>query len=255
MQKMSSRRKSLDINSEAPCRSKPQVACSYCDFYGFLDLLDRFKDTGLYKQLLKRQQPVAKGENLFRAGQPFHAGYAVNSGAFMSYRLLENGEEQILGFHYPGELFGLDALKSGSYEYSTRALEPGAVCEIDFEDFKLMGGESYTRAQNELIRVLGGQIVEVQRQGLLAAKQSAEERLASFLLDIAQRLAQRGFQNPDLKLSMSRQEIASYLGLAVETVSRMFKRFQSQGLLTASGKRVSLLDMAGLEKVAKAGNK
>lgn len=252
---MSNQQNTLDTNSDTVCRSKPHVACSYCDFYGFLDLLERFRDTGLYKQLLRRQQPVAKGENLFRAGQPFHAGYAVNSGAFMSYRLLENGEEQILGFHYPGELFGLDALKSGSYGYSTRALEAGAVCEIDFKDFKMMGGDSYSQAQNELVRVLGGQIVEVQRQGLLAAKQSAEERLASFLLDTVQRLAQRGFPSDDLKLSMSRQEIASYLGLAVETVSRMFKRFQANGLLTASGKRVSLHDVAGLEQIAQAGNR
>lgn len=248
---MSSRRKAeAKLNKTAPCRSKPQVACSHCDFYGFLDVLEPFKETGLFEQILKRQQPVAKGENLFRSGQPFHTGYAVTSGSFMSYKLLENGEEQIVGFHYPGELFGLDALKTGYYEYSTRALEPGNVCELDFKGFHLLG-EGYAEAQQKLIQVLSAQILEAQRQSLLAARQSAEERLAAFLVDLSNRLTARGYQGMELKLSMSRQEIANYLGLAVETVSRMFKRFEAQGLLTASGKKVSLLDKNALAEISR----
>lgn len=234
----------------ASCRDKPQVACNHCDFFGFLEVLEPFKETGLFDQLLKRQQPVAKGENLFRAGQPFHTGYAVTSGSFMSYKLQENGEEQIIGFHYPGELFGLDALQTGNYEYSTRALEPGNVCELDFKGFHKLDG-AHADAQQELIRVLSGQILQARHQSLLSARQSAEERLAAFLVDLSNRLISRGYPGTDLKLSMSRQEIASYLGLAVETVSRMFKRFESQGLLTASGKKVSLLDMEGLQDIAR----
>lgn len=247
---MSSQRKNeAKLNKIATCRNKPQVACNHCDFFGFLEVLEPFKEQGLFDQLLKRQQPVAKGENLFRAGQPFHTGYAVTSGSFMSYKLLENGEEQIVGFHFPGELFGLDALRTGYYEYSTRALEPGNVCELDFKGFHKLDA-AHAAAQEELIRVLSGQISQARLQSLLSARQSAEERLAAFLIDLSTRLTSRGYPGEDLKLSMSRQEIANYLGLAVETVSRMFKRFEAQGLLTASGKKVSLVDMAGLEEIA-----
>jgi len=234
-------------------KSKPsscnEVTCSNCDFSEIQDVILGVEDLTKVAQLLKRRQQVPKGEGLFRAGQPFHAAYAVKSGTFMSYRLLENGEEQVLGFHLPGELVGLDAIKDQHYSYSAKALEAGSICELYFNDLVLLG-DGYVEAQDSLIRAMGGQINHAQRQSLLAARQAADERIAAFLINLADRLGQRDFCATNLRLAMSRQQIASYLGVAVETISRGLKRFQTLGLLKVSGKQIELLDRAALENIA-----
>ncbi len=226
------------------------MACSNCDFSEIQDVILGVEDVSLVSKILKRRQQVPKGEGLFRAGQPFHAAYAVKSGTFMSYRLLEDGEEQVLAFHLPGELIGIDAIKEKQYSYSARALEPGSICELYFNDLAKLG-ESYVDAQDSLIRVMGGEISQAQRQSLLAARQAADERIAAFLLNLADRFNKRDFCSIHLRLAMSRQQIASYLGIAVETVSRCLKRFQSIGLLDVSGKQIEFLDRPGLENIAR----
>ncbi len=234
--------------------SKPlscsEVACNNCDFSEIKEVILGVEDVSIVSQILKRQQQVPKGEGLFRAGQPFHAAYAVKSGTFMSYRLLEDGEEQVLAFHLPGELIGIDAIREKHYSYSARALESGSICELYFNDLVKLG-KGYTNAQDSLIRLMGGQISQAQRQSILAARQAADERVAAFLLNLAERYNKRDFCAVKLRLAMSRQQIASYLGVAVETVSRSLKRFQSVGLLGVSGKQIDLLDKSGLEKVAR----
>ncbi len=232
-------------------RKQDTVTCANCDFYGILGVLNSLGNDAQVNCILKRRQPLAKGETLFRADQPFHAAYAVTGGSLMSYQLLEGGDEQVLGFHFPGELFGLDGLRAKRYGYTVRALEPSLVCELRFEDLNILG-DRYPAFQEQLIELMSGQILHVQRQTLLASRQSSDERLAAFLLNIAERLAKRGFPAKEFRLPMSRQDISSYLGLAVETVSRLFRRFQEQGLLKASGKHVCLLDVGKLEAIARA---
>jgi len=242
----------MTINRNTPSkpRSCNEVACSNCDFSEIQDVILGVDDLSIVSKLLKRCQQMQKGEGLFRVGQPFYAAYAVKSGTFMSYRLLDDGEEQVLAFHLPGELIGLDAIKEKQYSYSARALEPGAVCELYFNDLAMLG-EGYADAQDSLIRVMGGQINRAQRQSLLAARQAADERIAAFLLNLSDRLGRRDFCSTNLRLAMSRQQIASYLGVAVETVSRGLKRFQTLGLLKVSGKQIELSDRAGLENIAR----
>lgn len=226
------------------------VDCPRCDFFGILRVLDAVRDDSRVNCILKRRQPLAKGETLFRAGQPFHAACAVTGGSLMSYGLLDGGEEQILGFHFPGELFGLDGIKTGRYAYTTRALEPSLVCELHFEDLDQLGNH-YPAFQTQLIELMSRQILHVQRQNLLAARQYSEERLAAFLLNVAGRFAVRGFPATEFRLPMSRQHISNYLGLAVETVSRLFQQFQEQALLVVSAKRLRLLNVAKLEDIAR----
>jgi len=242
--------KSTGRNASTKPSSCKEVACDNCDFSEIQDVLLGVEDASVVSQLLKRRQQLPKGEGLFRAGQPFHAAYAVKSGALMSYRFLEDGEEQVLGFHLPGELIGLDAIKDGVHSYSVRALEASSVCELYFNDLAMLG-EGYVDAQGSLLKVMGGQINRELRQSLLAARQSADERIAAFLLNLSDRLGNRDFCSVNLRLAMSRQQIASYLGVAVETISRGLKRFQSLGLLKVSGKQIELLDRGGLEDVAR----
>ncbi|MFC1602384.1 helix-turn-helix domain-containing protein [Pseudomonadota bacterium] len=240
---------SSNDKSSKPSSCK-EVACNNCDFSEIQDVMLGIEDVSVIAQLLKRRQQVPKGEGLFRAGQPFHAAYAVKSGTFMSYRLLEGGEEQVLGFHFPGELVGLDAIKDGQYSYSAKALEAGSICELYFNDLALLG-DGVVDAQKSLLRAMGGQINQAQRQSLLAARQAADERIAAFLLNISERFNKRDLCSTSLRLAMSRQHIASYLGVAVETISRGLKRFQTMGLLKVSGKQIELLDKAGLENIAR----
>jgi len=237
---------------KAPAKpsSCKEVACDNCDFSEIQDVMLGIEDVSVVSQLLKRRQQVPKGEGLFRAGQPFHAAYAVKSGTFISYRLLDDGEEQVLAFHLPGELIGMDAIMDKKYSYSAKALEPGSICELYFNDLAKLGA-GYVDAQDSLIRVMGSQIGEAQRNSLLAARQSADERIAAFLLNMSDRLGKRDFCSMNLRLAMSRQHIASYLGVAVETISRGLKRFQAMGLLKVSGKQIELLDREELENIAR----
>jgi len=240
--------KSIEISAINAGPRGSEVRCDCCDLSDIQPIVAPPEGGVKTSQFLHRRQTAPKGENLFREGQSFNAVYAIKKGTFISYRQQDDGSEQVLGFHIPGELVGLDAIKSGRYEYSARALEAGSVCGLFMDDLQQLG-DRFSDIQSELINVMSEQINQVQSQALLATRKSAEERLAAFLLNLSRRLAQRGFSATDLYLAMSRQEIANYLGLAVETVSRVIKRFQSQGLLTASGKKVRLLDAGGLESV------
>lgn len=228
---------------------KDEVACEDCDFFAVLEVIADNDDFAPIEPLLNRCQKVSKGESVFRVGQPFYAACAVKSGTFMSYRMLPNGDPQVLRFYFPGEIFGLDGIASGQHEYATKALEAGSICELHFNQMD-RGGSSYIDLQDSLIRIMGGQIGQAQRQSLLAARQSADERVAAFLIDLYDRLNKRKIAHATFRLAMSRQQIASFLGIAVETVSRVLKRFQVQGLLKVRGKQVSLLDVGGLEVIA-----
>jgi len=228
-----------------------EVACVNCGLYGILGVLSKLEDSTPehMEKILKRRQVVAKGENLFRSGQPFHALYAVKSGSFKSYSYLENGQEQVVGFHFPGDLLGLEAVSSAKYSHSSRALEGSSVCELGFEELDLMR-EHFQQFQEQLILLLSDQVLREQRQSGLSVRQSADERVAAFLIGLSCRLAERGLDADEFRLAMSRQDIASYLGLAVETVSRILKLFSERGLLSVQSKKINLIDKPGLKEIA-----
>jgi CRP/FNR family transcriptional regulator len=227
-----------------------EVACDDCGLFGIclvagldepdLDLLDR---------VIERRQVVARGDSLFRAEQPFEAVYAVKSGSFKTYVGAGADEAQVVGFHLPGELLGLDALKHGRYSTTAEALEAGSVCQLRFGDLERLG-ERFPQFQEQLIEAMSEQLLHGQRLAVLSGKQTAEERLAAFLCNLSERLAGRGLSGVEFRLAMSRQDIADYLGLAVETVSRTFKRFQARGWLSVSGKHLCLRGLSELEALS-----
>jgi CRP/FNR family transcriptional regulator, anaerobic regulatory protein len=228
-----------------------EVACANCGLFGVLGVVSKLEQStpDHLEKILKKSQVVAKGENLFRTGQPFHGLYAVKSGSFKSYSFLEGGQEQVAGFHFPGDLLGLEAVSSTRYSYSARALENSSVCELKFEELALMQ-DHFQQFQEQLVLLLSDQILREQRQSGLSIRQSADERMAAFLVGLSCRLSERGLASTEFRLSMSRQDIASYLGLAVETVSRTLKQFQKRGLLQVKSKQISLLDKTGLRGIA-----
>ena len=226
-----------------------EVSCQNCGFIGMLELLENEKvDEELSRLILTKKRPLMAGEILYQAGQAFDALYAIRGGSLKSYTLLDGKEEQIIGFHLPGEILGLDAI-NGHYTSTVQAMEDSAICRISFEYVALLK-DRYPAFREQLLQLSSKQILLEQRQSLLAARRTADERLAAFLLNFAQRLKARNFNDTQFRLVMSRPDIANYLGLADATISRAFKRFQKDGLLDVSGRHVKLLDISGLGKVA-----
>ena len=207
-----------------------------------LDKLDR---------IIRRGRPIQKGEHLFRQGEPFAAVYAVRTGTVKTYTLTNDGEEQITGFHLASELVGLSNFDNPNYSCSAKALETTNVCEIPFDRLDELSGE-LPGLRRQLLRSMGKEIRDDQQMMMLLSKKSAEERIASFLLNLASRFKRRGFSERAFRLSMSRADMANYLGLAVETVSRVFTRFQKQELIAIAGnsKEISVINQQALWDLA-----
>lgn len=204
------------------------------------------EDVERLDNIVKRNRPLHRGDYLFRSGERFRSLYVVKTGSVKTYAPNEEGGEQVLGFHLPGEIIGLDAIENESHACSAKVLETSAICEVPFARFEELSS-SIPSLQHQMYRLLSKEISHDTEMLLLLGKKSAEERLATFLLSMSRRLRTRGLCATDFYLSMSRHEIGNYLGLAVETVSRLFTRFQDEGLLKVDRKHVELLDMDALE--------
>lgn len=198
--------------------------------------------------IVRRNRPLHRGDYLFRSGERFRALYVVKTGSVKTYAPSEEGGEQVLGFHLPGEIIGLDAIEKDSHICSARVLETSAICEIPFNRLEELAC-SIPSLQHQMFRLLSKEIGHDTDMLLLLGKRNAEERLATFLVSLSKRLQRRGLSPNDFYLSMSRHEIGNYLGLAVETVSRLFTRFQDEGLLEVDRKHVLLKDIDALEAI------
>jgi len=230
-----------------------KVACNDCTLFQLcLPVgLDRH-ELDLLDSIIQRRRPIDRGESLFSMREKFRSLFAVRSGSLKTYTLTEDGREQVTGFHLPGELVGLDAIGTGAHGCTAQALETTSVCEIPFDRME----ELWAR-----IPVLPRQIIDVMSNAMreenslvtLLGKKSAEERLASFLLNLSERFSRRGYSSREFNLSMSRNDIANYLGLAVETVSRLFSRLQEEGVLVVDSRFVGVNDLERLRALAGSG--
>jgi len=198
--------------------------------------------------IVKHSKPLHRGDYLFRSGENFRSLFVVKTGSVKTYSPSEEGGEQVLGFHLPGEVIGLDAIDTEVHACSARVLETSAICELPFPRLEELTA-TIPSLQHQMYRLLSKEISHDTEMLLLHGKKNAEERLATFLVNMSRRLHQRGLSATDFHLSMSRHEIGNYLGLAVETVSRIFTRFQEEGLLKVDRKHVQFLNLAGIEAV------
>ncbi len=199
--------------------------------------------------IIRRGRPIQKGQLLFQQGETFQSVFAVRTGALKTYTLASNGEEQITGFHLASELVGLAGYDNGNYPLTAKALETTTVCEIPLQQLDSLA-DDLPDLRKQLMRTMGTEIRHDQNMMLLLSKKNAEERVASFLIDISQRYSRRGFSASHFRLPMSRVDISNYLGLAVETISRVFTRFQKNGLIETQGKEVILQDADILYELA-----
>ena len=232
-----------------PVNHKFEVSCASCNLRELclpaglcIDDLERVEN------IVYARRRVKRGETLFNAGADFSAVYAIRGGFFKTSVLDREGREQVTGFFMGGELIGLDGLGSGSYNASAVALEDGEVCVLPYALMEKLSRE-VPALQRHLHAVLAREIVRDHGVMLLLGSMRAEERLATFLINLSKRFVRRGYSACEFHLRMTREELGSYLGLKLETVSRLFSQFQSARLIDVQQKHVRILDIAGLERV------
>lgn len=226
-----------------------KVACRDCTLFQLcLPIGIDDADLALLDRIIKRRRAVKRGEYVFRDNEPFASIYAVKSGTFKSFSFTEDGHERVTGLHLPGELFGLDAISAGAHCCAAVALERSSVCEIPFDRLEEVSAQAPS-LMRQLVRIMSREILEDKRL-MQITKNHADGRLAAFLLSLSDRFRARGFSASEFRLSMSRGDIGNYLGLADETVSRLFSRFQEAGLLVAERKQVRLLEIERMRAIA-----
>lgn len=225
------------------------VSCSKCCLKGVClpgglvqDDLDAFDKLATVKRR------IARGAALYRGGDAFEALYAVRSGAFKSVGVSRNGEEKVTGLHLPGEVMGLDAIDASAHRYHSMALEDSEVCVIPYARLTALAMQM-PELQNRLLRVLSSDISRDHGLMLLLGSMTAEQRIAAFLLSLARRYERLGYSASRFNLRMTREDIGSYLGLTLETVSRLMSRFQRDGLIASHQREIELTDADALAEI------
>ena len=203
--------------------------------------------------VIKQSHRLKKGEFLFRSGEFFHSLYAIRTGFFKTTVASQDGRDQVTGFFMSGELIGMDGICTHSHSCDAVALEDSEVCELPFGHMEALSKE-IPSIQTHFFRLMSREIVRDQGVMLLLGNMRAEERIAAFLLNLSQRLHHRGFAANDFILRMSREEIGSYLGLKLETVSRTLSRFHQEGLILVEHKHIRLLKPELLSQMVSGGS-
>jgi len=226
-----------------------KTACSNCNLQELcLPFGLSHNEIAKLDELVSTRKRLKRGEHLYRAGEPFDAIYAIRSGFFKTDVLIEDGRDQVTGFQMTGELLGLDGISSEAHTCNAVALEDSEICVIPFSLLEELSREIHS-LQHHFHKVMSREIVRDHGVMMLLGTMRAEERLAAFLLNLSQRFTARGYSPAEFNLRMTRDEIGSYLGLKLETVSRAFSRFQEEGLIAVQQKHIRILNTQGLKKL------
>ena len=226
-----------------------KVACSNCN------LRELCMPLGLSPSELERiddvvgsRRKVKRGTTLFRNGEKFTSLFAIRTGFFKTCVASEDGRDQVTGFQMAGEIVGLDGIVNDHHTCDAVALEDAEVCVMPFERIEELSRE-VNALQRHVHKIMSREIVRENGVMLLLGSMRAEERLAAFLLNLVQRLHARGFSQSELILRMTREEIGSYLGLKLETVSRTFSKFVEDGIVEVKQRHVRILDTEALKDI------
>ncbi len=229
--------------------SSIKVACSNCNLRELcmpVGLSD--SDMQRIDDIVATRRKIKRGTPLFRNGERFTSLYAIRTGFFKPCVATEDGRDQVTGLHLAGEVIGLDGIVNDHHTCDAVALEDAEVCVMPFERIEDLSRE-VTSLQHHVHKIMSREIVREHGVMLLLGSMRAEERLAAFLLNLVQRLHARGFSQSELILRMTRDEIGSYLGLKLETVSRTFSKFVEEGLVEVKQRYVRILDADGLKLI------
>lgn len=207
------------------------------------------KDINRLDEIIQRGRPIQRGERVYHAGEKFRAVYAVRSGAIKTVSNTQDGQEQITGFYLPGEIIGMDGLATNNHSNAAIALETSAVCEIPFSRLEELSVQ-LPNLQRRFFQLMSKEIANDQQLITLLSKNNADQRIASLLLSISARNQSRGLSPEEFYLPMSRSDIGNYLGLTIETVSRVMGRLHKQKVIQLDKKHVLITDMPALRNLA-----
>jgi len=226
-----------------------KVACSNCNLRE-LCMPTGFNQDEMQKldEVVEKRRRVKQGEALFSSGESFTSLYAIRTGFFKTCVISEDGREQVTGFQMAGEIIGMDGIVSDHHNCSAVALEDAEVCVMPFSDIENLSRE-LPGLQRHVHKIMSREIVRENGVMMLLGNMRAEERLAAFLLNLVQRLHARGLSQSELVLRMTREEIGSYLGLKLETVSRAFSKFSEDGIIEVKQRYVKILAPEALKKI------
>lgn len=227
------------------------ISCKDCGIFGLCrEVNGPDVDLSLPETIVKYRKLFKRGDVLFRVGDPKRAVYAIRCGSIKTYVTTDDGRMQITGFHISGELLGLGTIAAIHTTSEARVLETTMVCEVPLDVLE-MYCEEVPSVRQEVIKIMSHEILDNHELMLLLGKKNADERLATFLLGFSRRYQKRNYSPSNFNLSMSRSDIGNYLGMAEETVCRVFTRFQDDGLLTTERRQVKILDLARLKAIAR----
>lgn len=224
-----------------------QIACSQCSLQELcLPKGLTHEELLLFEQAVYPKKPLKKAEFLYRAGEEMTALYTVKTGAFKANIDSADGQENIVGFFLPGELIGLDGIASGEYQCDIIALGDAHVCQLSYSEFQRISNQ-LPILREEILSISSSAMTTAQKMLFFIGKRPVEERLAIFLIGLSQRYGARGLSGLRFQLSMSRHDIANYLGMAPETISRQFKKMQDQGLILIDNREITITDLCRLQ--------
>jgi CRP/FNR family transcriptional regulator len=232
-----------------------KVACSNCNLRELcmpMGLSDQ--DLDRIDQLVAVRKKIKKGEFLFHSGSPFKSIYAIRTGFFKTSVTTEDGRHQVSGFQMAGEIIGLDGIVNDHHACDAIALEDAEVCVMPFENIEQLSLEVKS-LQHHVHKMMSREIVRENSVILLLGSMKAEERLAAFLLNLVQRLHARGFSQTELVLRMTREEIGSFLGLKLETVSRAFSKFAEDGIIDVKQRNLKIMKPDVLKQIVNSQDK
>ncbi|MDZ7747623.1 MAG: helix-turn-helix domain-containing protein [Halofilum sp. (in: g-proteobacteria)] len=198
--------------------------------------------------VVQTRLPLNAGDALFRAGDEFHNLFVVRAGCIRTTHPASDGDEQVIGFHLPGELLGLDAISEGRHQCDATALERTNLCAVPFDQLEAVACH-VPGLQHQVLRIISRELVHDHQHLVALGRRTARARLALFLHSLSERLHAGGYSGADFRLPMSRDDIASYLGLALETVSRLLGRLADEGVIAVERRRVRVLDAAALAEI------
>lgn len=240
----------LPFATPAASAPKDHTRCSACSMHALcLPMGLGESDMEKLDRIIGRRRKVPKDSHLYRVGDPFTNLYAIRLGHFKTMQIHPNGDQQVTGFQMAGELLGMDAISTERHHCNAIALEDSEVCEIPFARLEQLFGEM-PRLLHHFHRMMSQEITREQGVMLLLGNMRAEQRFAAFLTNLSSRYAVRGYSSTAFQLRMTREEIGNYLGLTIESISRLLSKFKKQGWIKVSNRDLELLQPATLKAVA-----
>ena len=220
------------------------LSCQSCDIKGRCLVAQMTLNHSHSYQLLKNKKVYLRGDHIFRAGDESEVIYVISRGSVKSYVIMEDGEEQVLNFYLPGDVLGLDGMGADNHISSTVALESTTICRLPLSELP------HRKLGQGFLNMISDYLVRDQNLLLMLARKDADGRMASFLVNMSKQSRRPGQSAELFYLTMTRQDIANYLGLAIETVSRTLRRFQDSGMLQVTRRKIEIYDFACLQSIA-----